>query len=99
MRVTSASASASSLATSAASQALCEPVRSEPGMTRIFGAAMFGTFSQPAAAGPSGLAVYPDARRRNIHPDPFGRFGREAAEPLRQRRGDRIGELHEWRAR
>src|SRR5262245_15546487 len=37
MRVTSASASTSSLVASAASRALWEPERSEPGMTRIFG--------------------------------------------------------------
>src|SRR5262249_44444879 len=37
MRVTSASASTNSLVASAASRELCEPVRSEPGMTRIFG--------------------------------------------------------------
>jgi hypothetical protein len=37
MRVTSASASANSLVASAASLALCEPVRREPGITRIFG--------------------------------------------------------------
>src|SRR5436305_693480 len=37
MRVTSAFASTSSLVASAASRTLCEPLRSEPGLTRIFG--------------------------------------------------------------
>src|SRR3978361_1943910 len=40
MRVTSAPASANSCAAAAASLALCEPVRSEPGITRIFSADM-----------------------------------------------------------
>src|SRR5436853_3109475 len=40
MRVTSTPASANSYAAAAASLALCEPVRSEPGMTRIFSADM-----------------------------------------------------------
>src|SRR6185312_4505607 len=40
MRVTSASASANSLAARAARRALCEATRSEPGMTRILGVRM-----------------------------------------------------------
>src|ERR1700754_3971251 len=40
MRVTSASARTNSSAAAIASFALCEPVRSEPGMMRIFGAAI-----------------------------------------------------------
>ena len=43
MRVTSAPVSASSLAASAASRALCEPVRIEPANTRIFGTAIDGS--------------------------------------------------------
>src|ERR1700692_4982633 len=41
MRLTSAPASANSCAAAAASLALCEPVRSEPGITRIFSADIF----------------------------------------------------------
>src|SRR6516165_11435 len=90
MRVTSASASASSLATKAASRPLCEPARSEPAITRILGPYM------PKA---SGFPVDPYPRRRDVHPDALGRLHREAIETARQRRGHRIGELHERRAR
>src|SRR6202046_5496638 len=90
MRVTSASASVSSLATKAASRPLCEPARSEPAITRILGPTM------PTA---SNLPVDPYPRRRDVHPDSFGFFHREAAEPPRQRRRHRIGELNKGRAR
>src|SRR5580704_15444578 len=90
MRVTSASASASSLATKAASRPLCEPARSEPAITRIFGPYMWKASVFP---------VDPYPRRRDVHPDALRRLHREAAQPMRQRRGHRIGELHKGRAR
>src|SRR5437764_583830 len=57
MRVTSAPVSASSLAASAASRALNEPVRIEPANTRIFGTDIGGpnssAFPSPARSRPS----------------------------------------------
>src|ERR1700722_2370572 len=101
MRVTSAPASASSAAMVAASFALSEPVRSEPGITRIFSADMTlivqvnpPAFKRQAV---SALAIHPDAGRRKIHPDPFGGFGGHARQRFRDRRRHRIGELHERR--
>src|SRR3954447_10646602 len=50
MRVTSAPVSASSLAASAASRALYEPVRIEPAKTRIFGTGMTPIIHRPSGA-------------------------------------------------
>src|ERR1700688_3676400 len=102
MRVTSASATTNSLAASAARRTLCEPLRSEPGMTRIFGPDIRRLFrpeparghayhstaregSRRAAGRRSVLAIDPDARRRDVHPDAFGGFRADAVERL----GDR----------
>src|SRR6202050_4978064 len=107
MRVTSASASANSLAASAASRALCEPARNEPAMINIFGVGIADRYLTLAISGPSAFAdddgksgppIDPHPRRRNVHPDSFGRFHRKSPEAARQRRRDRIGELHERRA-
>src|SRR5258707_1353843 len=113
MRVTSASASINSLQASAASRALCEPLRSEPGKTRIFGAAIripdyegratddriSGLASAVVRPLPSMLAVDPHARRRNVGPDALGRLRLDAVERARNRRIGRIGELDERSAR
>src|SRR5438270_5727102 len=101
MRVTSTPARTNSCAAAAASLTLSEPVRIEPGMTRIFTADMISIALQPPSttgAGPSAFAIHPDARRRNVHPDPFGRFGGNPRQRLRDRRRHRIGELNERRA-
>src|SRR3954451_20375884 len=103
MRVTSAPARTKSCAAAAASFTLSEPERSEPGMTRIFNAGMisiaFRASRLPAEARLSALAVHPDAGRRKVHPDPLGSLGRNARQRSRNRRRDRVGELHEGRAR
>src|ERR1700710_204136 len=57
MRVTSTPARTNSCAAAAASFTLSEPVRSEPGMTRIFNADMISIRVQ---AGPGRLAKAPD---------------------------------------
>src|SRR5258708_4362774 len=107
MRVTSASASTSSLQASAASRTLWDPLRSEPGITRIFGSGIrrlfgrktgtgffgrlpdrnayhgrgrTGSSPSPQRAQPSGsvLAIDPDPRGRDIHPNALGRFRADA---------------------
>src|SRR5665213_2383745 len=113
MRVTSAPACASSAAMVAASFALSEPVRSEPGITRIFSADMIEIASgqdrlkarspkdlatAPTAPGKSSaLAIHPDTGRRKVHPYPLGGFCGNARQRFRNRRRHRIGELHERR--
>src|ERR1700759_3237701 len=100
MRVTSASARTTASAAARASFALCEPVRSEPGMMRIFGAAIdqlaVGTTHRAtlAAAGSLAFAIHPHAGGWKVHPDPLGGLGGHAGKRLRNRRRDRIGELH-----
>src|ERR1041385_8554439 len=101
MRVTSAPARTSSWGGAAASFILSEPDRSEPGMTRIFSAGMisvaFGASRRAAGADRSALAIHPDAGRRKVHPDSLGSLGGDAGQRPRNRRRDRIGELHEGR--
>src|SRR5215472_3567440 len=81
MRVTSASSSANSLAASAASRALCEPVRSEPGMTRILAVDIKGEMpdvgdqiSEGEHPSPSSDLCHPSSDIRSpVHPDPCRR--------------------------
>src|SRR5579863_5961733 len=44
------------------------------------------------------LAIHPDAGGRKVHPDALGGFGGNAGQRFRDRRRDRIGELHKGRA-
>src|ERR1700704_2695067 len=104
MRVTSTPDCASSCAAAAASLALSEPERSDPGITRIFSADIFqkshflialGTSPPRLRRAASTLAIHPDPGGRKVHPDPLGGFCEHARQRFRDRRGDRIGELHE----
>src|ERR1700690_220308 len=97
IRVTSAPACASSSVAAAATLALSEPVRSEPGITRIFSADMICVsfwgaalllFEQDHAQrrAVSVLAIHPDAGRRKVHPDALGGFCGNAGQRFRNRR-------------
>src|SRR3954447_7405064 len=101
MRVISTPAWANSYAATAASFTLCEPVRSEPGMTRILGADIlsnaFGETSPPRKRKPTELvlAIHPDAGRRKVHPDPLRGLCGHAGQRFRDRGHHGIGKLHE----
>src|SRR5437667_8163819 len=104
MRVTSAAASSNSLVASAASRPLCEPLRSEPGITRIFGDGMAepddgGQTTEDRLKNPpssvvrhlsSVVPVDPHARRRDIRPDALGGFRLHAVERARDGGNRRI---------
>src|SRR5262245_3105658 len=107
MCVTSAPASASSLAASAAILALYEPVRMEPAKTMILGSGIGGSrmtgYDRCRAVSPpssgSSPAIHPHTGGREIEPDALGGLGGHADKRLRDRRHGRISELDERRSR